>query len=116
MFLKYAKYALLLILIASLAIAVYGWLDTAVSLDHARQQQKTEEESRALLRQFLLLSKHGAKRQEIAELVHSNFAQNHIVKEERGRILVDDIVFRFDDSQSLTDVQFLDDMTEFGDE
>jgi hypothetical protein len=29
----------LVIVVASAAIAVYGWLDTAVSLDHARQQQ-----------------------------------------------------------------------------
>src|SRR5436305_630821 len=36
------KYSIVVFLVAGMAFAVYGWLDTAVSLDHARQQQKRE--------------------------------------------------------------------------
>jgi hypothetical protein len=112
MFWKTVKYALLLVLIASLAVAVYSWLDTAVSLNHARQQQKTDEETRELLRKFILVSNRGAKRSEIMQVVQQNFAKVHGIQEERDRIIVDNIVFRFDDSQSLTDVQFLDTMSD----
>lgn len=108
MFWKVVKYALLLVLVASLAIAVYGWLDTAISLNYARQQQKTDEETRELLRKFLLVSNRGVKRREIMQVVQQNLAQGHGVKEEGDRIVVDNVVFRFDDSQSLRDIQFLD--------
>ena len=107
---KTVRYALLLVLVISLGIAVYGWLNIAVSLDHARQQQKTEGESRELLRQFFLASSAGATRQQILEIVKHNFATDHVVEEERDRISLDDLVFRFDDSGSLKDIQFLDSM------
>jgi hypothetical protein len=109
---KVVKYALLVVLVGSLAIAVYSWLDTAVSLNHARQQQKTDDETRELLRKFLLVSNHGVKRREIMQVVQQNFAKGHVVKEERDRIVVDNVVFRFDDSQSLTDIRFLDTMSD----
>lgn len=111
MFRKIVRYALLPVLVISLGIAVYGWLDIAVSLDHARQQQKTDEESRELLRQFLLAPSAGAKRQQIMKIVQHDFATDHLVKEERDRISLDDVVFRFDDSGSLKDIQFLDSMS-----
>jgi hypothetical protein len=104
---KAFKYSLLVLVFASAAVAVYAWLDTAVSLDHARQQQKTERERSELLRQFVGAFNHGAKRSEVMQFVNRNFGKGHVIKEEEDKILVDGIVFRFDNTQSLTKVQFL---------
>lgn len=110
--LRIVKYSLLLVLVTSLAIAVYSWLDTAVSLNHARQQQKTDAETRELLRQFLLATDRGVKRSQVMQVVRLHFAERHGVKDERDRIIVDNVVFRFDGSQSLIDIQFLDSMSD----
>jgi len=104
---KTLKYALLVIVVVSAAIAVYGWLNTSVSLDYARQEQKAHRERSELIRQFVMAFNHGAKRSEVVQLVNHNFDKGGVIKEARERILVDDIVFRFDRTQSLTKVQFL---------
>jgi hypothetical protein len=95
------------IVVASAVFSGYGWLNTAVSLDYARQQQKTERARSELLRQFVLAFNHGAKRSEIIQFARHNFGKGHVIKEEQDRILVDDIVFRFDNTQLLSKVQFL---------
>ena len=105
---KVVKYALVVILVASFTVAVYSWLDTAVSLNHARQQQKTDEENRDLLRKFILASSRNIKRGDIVQMVEQDVANRHIVKEERNSIAVDSVIFRFDDAQFLKDIQFLD--------
>ncbi len=104
---KIIKASAVAIAIASIGVAIYGWLDTAVSLDHARQQQRTEEERNDLLRTFLLALNQGAKRAEIEQVVRSKFTKGHVVKEEKGSILVDDVVFEFDDTGTLSQVRFL---------
>ena len=104
---KVLKYGLSIIVVVVAAAGVYGWLNTSVSLSYAREQQKTERERSELLRQFVLTLNRGAKRSEITQLVNQNFGKGHVIKEEQDRILVDDIVFRFDNTQSLSKVQFL---------
>jgi hypothetical protein len=107
---KITLYSFLGFSLAAAAFAIYGWLNVAVSLDHARQQQRTERERSELLREFLVALDRGAKRSEIKQCVMQNFGQGHIIKEEQDDILVDGIVFRFDKTQSLSKIQFLDDM------
>jgi|SRR5208282_245006 len=104
---KIVRYSLLLILVAFTALAGYGWLDCASALDDARSEQKYELEGSELLRDFATTFNHGAKRSEIMQCVTNNFGKSHIIKEEQDRVLVDDIVFRFDKTQSLADVHFL---------
>jgi hypothetical protein len=70
-------------------------------------QQKTERERSVLLRQFVGAFNHGAKRSEVLQLVNRNFGKGHVIKEEKDRILLDGIVFRFDNTQSLAKVEFL---------
>ena len=106
---KPLKYLFIAMLVALLGVAVYGWLDTAVSLDHAREQQKFDEESLELLRRFVVAFNHGTNRPDIAQYVKRNYAgPEHVIKEEPDRILVDGIVFCFDNTQSLSKVLFLD--------
>jgi hypothetical protein len=62
---KTAKYVLLAVLVLALAVTTYGWLDTAVSLDHARQQQTTEASKADVLSTLLLGLCYCKKRPEI---------------------------------------------------
>ena len=109
---KITLYSVLAFSVAAAAFAIYGWLNVAVSLDHARQQQKVERARSVLLREFVVALDRGAKRSEITQFVKQNFGHGHIIKEEQDDISVDGIVFRFDNTQSLSKVQFLDDMGE----
>lgn len=104
---KILQYSIVALVVVGMPFAVYEWLDTAVSLDHARQQQKTERERNTVLLQLVFATNRGAKRPEIARYLKQNFEKGHLIKEERDRIIMDDIVFRFDDTQSLTQVQLL---------
>ena len=104
---KTLKYFLLLMVVAFAVVAVYGWLNTSMSLDYARQQQKTERERNELLRDFVQKLNRGTTRAEIMQLVDQSFRKGHVIKEEQDRVLVDDIVFRFANDQSLVGVQFL---------
>jgi hypothetical protein len=104
---KIVRYSLLVIMMAAAVMVLYAWLNTATSLDYARQQQKTEHQRSELLRQFLLTLNPGAKRADIAEVVSKRFREGHVIKEEQDRIVVDDVVFQFDRSQTLSKVQFL---------
>ncbi len=108
MYWKTCKYLLLIILLASLGFSVNGWLDSAVSLDHARQQQKIDKETADVLRRFVLVFNHGTKRSEITQFVKKYEGKDHVIKEEADRIFLDDLVFQFDNTQSLTKVEFLD--------
>ena len=101
------KYSASVLIVTIMAFAVYGWMDTAVSLDHARQQQKTERDHNELLRELVFASQRNAKRTEIAQFLKENVGEEHQIKNEQDRILVDDVVFRFDDKGSLKQVQFM---------
>jgi hypothetical protein len=94
--------------IAVALFAIYGWVDTAVSLDHARQQQKSERESKELLRSVLVTLNRGANRAELQKVLHKNLGGEHIFKDEGDSYSVDGIVFRFDKSGALSNVEFLD--------
>ena len=107
MLLKTLKYFLPLIVVASAVIAGYGWLNTAVSLDYARQEQKSERERNEVLRRIVLALNHGAKRPEIVHLIRQTFGNGHVIKEQEDKILVDGIVLQFDKTQSLSEVHFL---------
>ena len=96
-----------LLMLVVCAVAIYGWINAAVSLDYARQGAKTERERGQLLAELLLASKQGVKRAEIEQFMKQNLDKDHILKEERDRLVVDSIVFRFDDAQLLTKIQFL---------
>jgi hypothetical protein len=109
---KITLYTVLAFSVAAAAFAMYGWLSVAVSLDHARQQQKMDRERSELLREFVVALDRGAKRSEITQFVKQNFGQGHVIKEEQDDISVDGVVFRFDNTQSLSKVQFLDDSGE----
>ena len=101
------KYSLLVLLIAGAALTIYAWLNAVVSLDHARQQQKADRERSELLRELVLGLNRGVQRSEVLRLVKQDFGSGHVIKEEQGRILLDDIVFQFNEKQSLSKVQFL---------
>jgi|SRR5262249_285681 len=107
---KFVLYSICGVLVLIGAFAIYGWVDTALSLDHARQQEKTQQERSQLLSEMLLASKRGAKRSDVLQFVKQNLGSGHIIKEEQDRIMVDGVVFRFDNSQLLAKVQFLDEM------
>ena len=104
---KIIKYVGLVVLLLSLCLSVYCWMDTAVSLDHSRQQQKAERETRQLLSQFILSANRGMKRSEVLGILRKNSTKDTIIKEDHDRILADDVVFRFDANQSLAAIESL---------
>lgn len=107
MFAKTTKYFLLPMIVLVAAVSLFGWVNTSVSLNYAREQQKTEQERSELLRTFVLTLNRGTSRSEILRLANDNFRKEHIVKEDQNGIVVDDLVFQFDRSQSLVGVRFL---------
>lgn len=109
---KIVLYSTLALSIVIALFAIYGWVDTAVSLDHARQQQKSERESKELLRSMLVALNRGAKRADIRKELHENLGAGHIFKDEEGTFSVDSIIFRFDKSGTLSNVAFLDEQSE----
>jgi hypothetical protein len=92
------------VLLVVAAFALYNWLNLAVSLDHARQQQQIEWERSEMLGQFILVSNTAAKRADILRAAQQ-LGKKHILKEEPGRIELDGVVFRFDGDQVLTKVE-----------
>jgi len=100
---KLLKFSVVILLVVTV-FAIYNWLNVAVSLDHARQQQETEWQRSTLLSQFILASNAGAKRTDILR-VAQQLGKNHIIKEEADRIELDGIVFRFRGDQVLTKVE-----------
>jgi hypothetical protein len=103
---KSVKYLLAAVLVAGMLFAVYGWFDTAVSLDYARQEARLEKNRSDLLRQFVWKSNRTANHTEILSFVRETFGDGHVIKDEKDEIILDNIVFRFDDNQRLSKVLF----------
>jgi len=101
-------YMLCLILLAVAIGAGLGWVNASVSLDHARQQGKIDRQRSELLSELLIGCRRGAKRPDVMKFLQENASKSHVIKEEPSRILVDDVVFQFDEEQTLSKVQFSD--------
>jgi len=101
--------ALVLLTVALLllcAYLVYANLDQAVSLDHARAEQRSLEQDRAVLQKLTLDLAKETRRPDVKALFAAKYAA-HIVKEEGDTMFVDGVGLRFRDDQ-LVAVVFLD--------
>lgn len=96
----------LIIILAFAALATYEWLDTSVSLNYARQQQKTDEADSDLLRKIVLVNANGMNRAEVERLIKDNFAEGYLVKRNQRQISIDDLVFQFNEDQALIGISF----------
>jgi hypothetical protein len=107
----YLKAALIVMALIAEVFLIYGWMSNSVSLDHARQQQQIEKKRSHLL--SVLLHKTSARlgRSELINLIERDFGNERIIKEEKDRVLVDDVVIRFE-GQTVIGVTTLDDVTE----
>jgi hypothetical protein len=85
----------------------YAWFDTAVSLSYAHDALRMEKERSRLLRELMLTMNRGMSRSEVERIITSEFAQDHIIKEEDGGLSLDDVIFQFDGGQKLSAIQLL---------
>jgi hypothetical protein len=97
-------------ILAPLLVALLGyqWLNAAVSLDYARQEQQHQRDRVLLLRSLLEHTAMRLSRDDLVRLVRQDFAEKHLIKESNDRVEVDDIVFKLRNNV-VTGVAFLGD-------
>lgn len=103
--------ALLVVALIVAGVFAYGMIDSSVSLDYVRQQQQSEKKRSHLLSELLHKTSARLGRSELMDLIKRDFGNEHIIKEEKDRVLVDDVVIRFE-GQTVIGVTTLDDVTE----
>jgi len=94
-----------LALFGVVVVAGYKWLDAAISLDAARQEQQHQRDRTLLLRSLLQHTAVHLSRADLVRLLREDFGKAHL-KEQADQIEVDDIVFRFR-GDTVSDVSFL---------
>ena len=100
---------LLVVVLSGLVVwLAYQLVDTAVSLDYARQGQQLQRARETILRSMLLRTVSDMSRTELVRLIKEGFEKTHIIKEEPDRLEVDDIVFLFHD-EAITGIAILGD-------
>lgn len=97
----------LLVLLAFCVVLFYSWIDTAISLDYAVQEQKFLREDMATLQSLLKDTCKQTSRSEIEQLVQHKYKQGHIVKVTQNSIQVDGVVLDFN-GETLTEVNLLE--------
>ena len=95
----------LLILIGICVFLLYSWIDTLVSLDYARQEQKYQREEIEVLQSLLLETGKRMSRSEIEQLVTKHFGKDHLIKkDEEDELSIDNVILKFKDN-SLIEVK-----------
>jgi hypothetical protein len=82
-------------LIVACIILIYLWVDSRVSLDYARQEQKYQHRQLKILQSLLQETGKRLNRSEIKHVVIMNFGKDFVIKEDSEQISVDDIIFKF---------------------
>ena len=85
---------------------VHSWWDAAISLDHARQEQRILHSRIALLRGLLNQTARNLNRKQVEGIAQS-LEKDHIVKRENDKMIIDDVVFIFK-GETVVDFHFLD--------
>lgn len=106
-----AKLVAVIVLVIGGAFGIYGWVNCAVSLDHARQEQEMQRRKTRVLQRLLYEAGSHLNRAALTRLVREKFQKTHVVKEEHDLLLVDEIVLRFE-RDVLVEVQLLDQPTQ----
>lgn len=86
----------IVVLIACIGILFYRQLDTSISLDHARQQQKSNKEENELLHSLLFDVASRFNRSEIEKLIAERYSEKSIVKSYGNHVEVDGVVLHFE--------------------
>lgn len=107
MFSTIFKYGMGLAALVVTVLALYLWLGASISLDYARQQQKTLQERVELMREFALATNQGTSRSEISRLLKADRFKKHLIKETENSISVDEVVFRFNAAGGLSRIEFV---------
>ena len=97
---------LLVVSIIIVLIAIYGWINASVSLDHCHQQQVSEKNRSVILKQLVTMVAGNKSRSELTVEITSLFNKEHIVKVKQDRIEIDDIILEFK-GEVLSRVAFL---------
>ena len=87
------------VLLCLLTVMGYEWLNTGISLDHARQEQKYTRQSSNTLVLLLGNATNGISRAQLKELVSKSLGQNYLLKEQPDKIEVEGIVFTIRNDQ-----------------
>lgn len=93
------------LLMVTTAALLFMWIDSLISIDHARQEQSYQGKRADLLRE-LLVATAGVSRSELARVANEKFLGNHIVRVESAFIQIDDVILRFN-GESLERIEFL---------
>jgi hypothetical protein len=88
------------------AFLLYSWIDSRVTIDHARQEQEYQLRKMNLLQDILKATGIRVPRSEMIQLIRKQFGKNHIIKEGADSLQIDDIIFKFK-GESFDGVEFL---------
>jgi len=89
------------------AFMLYLLIDSKVTIDHARQEQEYQHRRISLLIDMFWVTGAHLPRTEMAELVIKRFKKDHIVKENKDKVQVDDILIKFK-GESFDGIEFLE--------
>lgn len=104
---RFTRWTLVILIAVVAAIATYEWLNTAISLNYARQQQKVDESDADILRKIVLARNLGRPCSEVEVEMRRNFDTGHLIKRQEGTISIDDVVFSCDANHLLSKIQFM---------
>ena len=90
---KFMRWALVILIAVVAAVTTYQWLNTAVSLNYARQQQKSDESDADILRKIVLTQNLGKPCNQVELEMRHAFGTGHLIKRDNDKLSVDDVVF-----------------------
>ena len=94
-----------LVVLAGLFL-LYSWVNAAISLDYARQQQKLDQQRIELLLEMLRHTSTSLTREGLERLIAEHYSSGHVIKRDGDRVQIDDLIFRFS-GESVTQVSLL---------
>ena len=77
---RFVRWSVVILIATIAAVATYEWLNTAISLNYARQQQKTDESDAEILRKIVLAQNLGRPCGEVELEIRRSFGTDHFDK------------------------------------
>lgn len=104
---RFTRWIFVILIAIVAAGTTYEWLNTAISLNYARQQQKADESDADILQKIVLAQNLGRPCSEVEVEVRRNFETGHLIKRQDGTLSIDDVVFSCDANHLLSNIQFV---------
>jgi hypothetical protein len=96
----------LILLLVLVPVLVYGWVNVAVSLDHAKQQQAVEHNRAEILRKLMVMTNACRTRTDLMKNINEQFGKAHLIKVNGDSVSVDEVVLEFS-GENLKGIAFL---------